>query len=144
MLPPGSPLMLRTALTHAPRLVAPWLAGLYCRLSRPSPTRRRVFAHPRLQLRQVHSKLAGESSSSWPLTRPTSRLRVEPHGAQTGSPGGAVGNVAGFVAPGLTTPPSLAQANSSGPSPSWFSSSSSSSSVTIPAMSSSLASSSSM
>jgi hypothetical protein len=44
--------------------VAPLAVGLNCRFNRPIPTARRVFAQRTLQGRQVHTRFAGEASSS--------------------------------------------------------------------------------
>ena len=81
------PFILVTAFIHCPRVSAP-LAGLYWRVSRPNPTRRSVFPHRTLQDRQVQSRLAGEESSSCPLTWPTSTVRLDPHSAQMRGPSG--------------------------------------------------------
>src|ERR1700689_562954 len=50
------PFLLVTAVRHCPSVFAPSDAGVYCRVFRPMPARRRVFAQSTLQLRQVQIK----------------------------------------------------------------------------------------
>jgi hypothetical protein len=83
-----SPFIAKTAVSHCPRFWAPPVAGLNCLVVRPMPARRRVFAHRTLHERQVHSKFAGDVSSSWPFICPTSTVRVAPQSAQMRGPGG--------------------------------------------------------
>jgi hypothetical protein len=63
-------------------------AGLYCRVLRPMPARWSAFAQSTLQLWQVQTRLYAAVFSSWPSTCPISTVRVAPHRAQMGSPGG--------------------------------------------------------
>jgi hypothetical protein len=83
-----SPFIANTAVTHCPSVWAPPAAGLYCRVALPMPARRSVFPHRTLQPLHVHSRFAGDVSSSWPLIWPISTVRVDPQSAQIRGPGG--------------------------------------------------------
>ena len=78
-----------TAKSHSARFAAPpCFVGLYWWVGRPTPAARNVLAQRTLSTRQVHIRLAGELSSSRPLTWPTSTLRREPQNAHIRGPGG--------------------------------------------------------
>ncbi len=62
--------------------------GLYWRISRPRPARRRTWPHFTLQERHVQMRLSGSEFSSWPSKCPISTVRVEPQNAQRRGPGG--------------------------------------------------------
>ena len=67
------PFMLITAVSHWPRLVAPWsLAGLYWRVRRPRPWRLKTTPRRVLQARQFQIRLSGAVFSSNPSRWPTS------------------------------------------------------------------------
>jgi hypothetical protein len=82
--------MLKTAVSHWPKLLAPCpdVAGLSCLVNLPIPAARSVLAQRTLQDRHVHARFAGEVSSSWPLICPTSTLPFDPQKAHKRGPGG--------------------------------------------------------
>ena len=85
---PGCRALLSTKPTVRVGTKTCWLPGLNCRVFRPKPARRSLFAQSTLQLRQVQNRLCRVLFSSWPSICPTSTFSAAPQRLHIGEPGG--------------------------------------------------------